>query len=80
MHATVVRAQHPTSAHAGDTALVLPGGEIQGFVGGNCVEASVREYGLQVLASGEPLLLRVLPGRTVPPAPRRAPSRCPTRA
>ena len=62
VHATVVRAQHPTSAHAGDTALVLPTGEIQGFVGGNCVEASVREYSLQVLASQEPLLLRVLPG------------------
>ncbi|MHA7221968.1 XdhC family protein [Arthrobacter sp. RHLT1-20] len=62
VHATVVRAQRPTSAHAGDTALVLPTGEIQGFVGGNCVEASVREYSLQVLASGEPLLLRVIPG------------------
>ena len=62
VHATVVRAQHPTSAHAGDTALVLPTGEIHGFVGGNCVEASVREFSLQVLASQEPLLLRVLPG------------------
>nr|WP_274707792.1 XdhC family protein [Arthrobacter sp. H16F315] len=62
VHATVVRAQHPTSAHAGDTALILPGGEIQGFVGGSCVESSVREYSLQVLASQEPLLLRVIPG------------------
>ena len=62
VHATVVRAQHPTSAHAGDTALVLPNGEIQGFVGGNCVESSVREYSLQVLASQEPVLLRVVPG------------------
>ena len=62
VHATVVRAQHPTSAHAGDTALVLPSGDIQGFVGGNCVESSVREYSLQVLASQEPLLLRVVPG------------------
>ena len=62
VHATVVRAQHPTSAHAGDTALVMPGGDIQGFVGGNCVESSVREYSLQVLASQEPLLLRVVPG------------------
>ncbi|WP_160666067.1 XdhC family protein [Pseudarthrobacter sp. ATCC 49987] len=62
VHATVVRAQHPTSAHAGDTALILPGGEIQGFVGGNCVEFAVREYSMQVLASQEPLLLRVVPG------------------
>ena len=62
VHATVVRAQRPTSAHAGDTALVLASGEIQGFVGGNCVESSVREYSQQVLASQEPLLLRVVPG------------------
>lgn len=62
VHAMVVRAQHPTSAHAGDTALVLPDGEIQGFVGGNCVESSVREYSKQVLDSQEPLLLRVVPG------------------
>ena len=45
VRATVVRAQHPTSAHAGDTALVNANGDIDGFVGGNCVEASVREYG-----------------------------------
>ncbi|WP_104062475.1 XdhC family protein [Arthrobacter sp. 4R501] len=62
VHATVVRAQRPTIAHAGDTALVLSTGEIQGFVGGNCVEASVLEYSLQALATQEPLLLRVVPG------------------
>ncbi|MET1153810.1 XdhC family protein [Arthrobacter sp.] len=65
VRATVVRAQHPTSARAGDTALVLAGGAIEGFVGGNCVEASVRDYGLRTLASGEPLLLRVMPGEPV---------------
>ncbi|WP_427131932.1 XdhC family protein [Pseudarthrobacter sp. S9] len=62
VHATVVRAQRPTSAHAGDTALVLSTGEIQGFVGGSCVEESVREYSLKALVSQEPLLLRVVPG------------------
>lgn len=62
MRATVVRAEHPTSAHAGDTALVYATGEIDGFVGGNCVEASVRDYGLRTLATGEPLLLRVVAG------------------
>lgn len=62
VRATVVRAQHPTSAHAGDTALVLANGEIDGFLGGTCVEASVREYGLQTLSRHEPLLLRVVPG------------------
>ena len=62
MRATVVRAQHPTSAHAGDTAVVRGNGEIDGFVGGNCVEASVREYSLRALSTGEPILLRVVPG------------------
>lgn len=63
VRATVVRAQRPTSARAGDTALVLANGEIDGFVGGTCVEASVRDYGVKSLASGEPLLLRVVPGQ-----------------
>ncbi|MDQ6753362.1 MAG: XdhC family protein [Actinomycetota bacterium] len=62
VRATVVRAQRPTSAHAGDTALVRSDGGIEGFVGGTCVEASVREYSLKTLASQEPLLLRVVPG------------------
>lgn len=62
VRATVVRAMRPTSAHAGNTALVLPNGDIDGFLGGTCVEASVREYGLQSLATKEPLLLRVVPG------------------
>ncbi|MDJ0337390.1 XdhC family protein [Cryobacterium sp. PH31-O1] len=62
VHATVVRAQRPTSAHAGDTALVRANGEIDGFVGGTCVEASVRLYSLQVLESRQPLLLKVVAG------------------
>ena len=61
VQATVVRAQRPTSAHAGDTALVRADGVIDGFVGGTCAEASVREYGLKVLTSNEPLLLRIVP-------------------
>ena len=36
VQATVVRAQKPTSAHAGDTALVRADGRIDGFVGGTC--------------------------------------------
>jgi xanthine dehydrogenase accessory factor len=64
VQATVVRAQRPTSAHAGDTALVRADGVIDGFVGGTCAEASVREYGLRVLSAGEPLLLRIVPDTT----------------
>src|SRR4051794_26816561 len=62
VQATVVRARRPTSAHAGDTALVRADGAIDGFVGGTCAEASVREYGLRVLSAGAPLLLRIVPG------------------
>jgi xanthine dehydrogenase accessory factor len=62
VQATVVRAQKPTSAHAGDTALVRADGTIDGFVGGTCAESSVREYGLMTLSTNEPLLLRIVPG------------------
>ena len=59
--ATVVRAQRPTSAQAGDVALVLGDGTIEGFVGGMCAQNSVRVYSLKALESGEGLLLRILP-------------------
>ena len=66
VQATVVRAQKPTSAHAGDTALVRSDGSIDGFVGGTCAEASVREYGLMTLSTNQPLLLRIVPGEAPP--------------
>jgi xanthine dehydrogenase accessory factor len=59
--ATVVRAQSPTSVEPGSMALVLGDGTIEGFVGGTCAEQSVRAYSLAALASGEPVLLRILP-------------------
>jgi xanthine dehydrogenase accessory factor len=59
--ATVVRAQRPTSATAGNTALVLADGTIEGFVGGECAEHSVRAYALKAIDSGQPILLRILP-------------------
>ena len=46
---------------AGDVALVLPDGTIEGFVGGVCTEHSVRAYALQSLQRGESMLLRILP-------------------
>jgi xanthine dehydrogenase accessory factor len=66
--ATVVRAQRPTSVHAGDTALVLADGTIEGFVGGVCAEQSVRLHALRALETGEALLLRILPGDGEAPA------------
>jgi xanthine dehydrogenase accessory factor len=59
--ATVVRTQRPTSVEAGDVALVLSDGTIEGFVGGVCTEHSVRAYALQTLQTGEAVLLRILP-------------------
>lgn len=62
VRATVVRTQRPTSARAGDVAVVDALGTMTGFVGGTCVEASVREFSLHVLETGDPLLLQVRPG------------------
>jgi xanthine dehydrogenase accessory factor len=61
VHATVVRAQEPTSARAGDAAVILEDGSIEGFVGGQCAESSVRMAALETLRDGRTLLLRVLP-------------------
>jgi xanthine dehydrogenase accessory factor len=60
--ATVVRARRPTSVRPGDGAIVLRDGTIQGFVGGICAESSVRLHALRSLETGEPLLLRLVPG------------------
>jgi xanthine dehydrogenase accessory factor len=59
--ATVVRAQRPTSVEAGDVALILADGSIEGFVGGSCAEHSVRAHSLKAIESGAPVLLRILP-------------------
>ncbi len=64
VHATVVRAQEPTSARAGDDAVILADGSIEGFVGGVCAETSVRVAALDALKDGTSLLLRVLPEDT----------------
>jgi xanthine dehydrogenase accessory factor len=63
--ATVVRAQRPTSAQAGNVALVLGDGTIEGFVGGVCAEQNVRVYALKAIETGEPLLLRIVPDAPV---------------
>jgi xanthine dehydrogenase accessory factor len=59
--ATVVRAERPTSAKAGDRALVLADGTLEGFVGGTCAESTVRMQGLRLLGTGESTLLRITP-------------------
>ncbi|WP_250401592.1 XdhC family protein [Streptomyces cellostaticus] len=59
--ATVVHVERPTSARPGDSALVLPDGTVEGFVGGSCAETTVQSQGLRVLRTGESLLLRITP-------------------
>jgi xanthine dehydrogenase accessory factor len=61
VQATVVRAQAPSSTRAGDRAIVLADGSIEGFVGGQCAAGSVRTAALGALETGEGVLLRVLP-------------------
>jgi xanthine dehydrogenase accessory factor len=60
--ATVVRARRPTSVTPGNVAVVLSDGTIEGFVGGVCAESSVRLQSLRAMETGEPLLLRLVPG------------------
>jgi xanthine dehydrogenase accessory factor len=71
VHATVVRAQQPTSAHAGDEAILLSDGTIEGFVGGQCAQNSVLKAALGALQTNQSVLLRVLPDGDVafPEAP-----------
>ncbi len=71
VHATVVRAQQPTSARPGDEAILLADGTIEGFLGGQCAQNSVRKAALGALQAGQSVLLRVLPDGDVhfPDAP-----------
>lgn len=71
VHATVVRAQAPTSSHAGDEAILLSDGTIEGFVGGHCAQNSIRKAAMGALQTNESVLLRVLPDGDVhfPDAP-----------
>ncbi|HEX4816097.1 MAG TPA: XdhC family protein [Nonomuraea sp.] len=64
--ATVVRAQRPTSAKAGDRALVLSDGTVEGFVGGVCAADTVRDQGLKLLRTGRATLLRITPEEDAP--------------
>jgi xanthine dehydrogenase accessory factor len=66
--AIVVRAQRPSSVAAGDSAVIRSDGTIEGFVGGACAETSVRLHALRVLETGEPLVLRIVPGDEAGPS------------
>jgi xanthine dehydrogenase accessory factor len=61
VHARVVLAERPTSAKPGDEALITADGTIEGFVGGQCAESTVRSQSLTLLTSGDSMLLRIAP-------------------
>jgi xanthine dehydrogenase accessory factor len=71
VHAVVVRARIPTSVRAGDDAIVLSDGSIEGFVGGQWAESSVRTAALGAPRDRRSVLLRVLPegGEPFPDSP-----------
>jgi xanthine dehydrogenase accessory factor len=66
VRATVVRAERPTSARPGDGAIVLADGTLEGFVGGQCAESSVRVAAVAAIGDGKAVLLRVVPTGTDP--------------
>jgi xanthine dehydrogenase accessory factor len=59
--ATVVAAAPPASATPGARALVLPDGEIEGWVGGHCAKPTVARVAREALEDGAPRLLQLTP-------------------
>jgi xanthine dehydrogenase accessory factor len=59
--ATVVAARQPASATPGARAIVLPDGQIEGWVGGHCAQPTVVRQALEALAHATPRLLVLSP-------------------
>jgi xanthine dehydrogenase accessory factor len=66
--ATVVRAERPTSAKPGATAIVTADGQLTGWVGGSCAAPTVIREALRALQDGQPVLLRMGPPDPANPA------------
>src|SRR3954454_2058648 len=62
VEALVVRCGRPAGARPGDRALIRADGTIEGFVGGSCADETVRLHALHALETGEPVLVRIVPG------------------
>lgn len=61
--ATVVRTEDLTSAKPGAKALVGDQGNIEGWVGGGCVQPAVRQAARQAIDDGRARLIRIRPGK-----------------
>ena len=59
--ATVVRCQAPSSGKPGDKAIILPSGEIVGWIGGGCAQPVVVKEALKSLTDRRPRLVRISP-------------------
>jgi xanthine dehydrogenase accessory factor len=66
--ATVVRAERPTSAKAGDKAIIAPDGTLTGWIGGSCAHDIVVRNALEALREGTPRFLSL---SSTTPGPRR---------
>lgn len=58
--ATVVRREPPSSARAGDSAVVTPDGEFHGWLGGSCTRPTVIREALAALADEKPRLIGIV--------------------
>jgi xanthine dehydrogenase accessory factor len=63
---TVVRTEPSTSARTGNRAIVFPDGNMEGWVGGGCIQPTARREGLAALEEGEPRLVRITPDTAAP--------------
>jgi xanthine dehydrogenase accessory factor len=61
---TVVRALAPTSAKAGDKAIVCDDGTIYGWIGGGCAQPAVIRAVRQALSDGKPRNVRITPEKS----------------
>tara|TARA_B110000977_G_scaffold1540_1_gene2188 strand:- start:8051 stop:9127 length:1077 start_codon:yes stop_codon:yes gene_type:complete len=58
---SVLRAQVPTSAKAGDKAVVTADGKIHGWIGGGCAQPAVIKTVRLALQDGQPRTIRITP-------------------
>jgi xanthine dehydrogenase accessory factor len=60
--ATVVAARQPTSGSPGARAIIMPDGQMEGWVGGHCARPTVMRQGLEALAERTARLVVLSPG------------------
>src|SRR2546422_837024 len=59
--ATVVRVEPPTSAQAGDKAVITADGKLWGWVGGSCSEGLVRREAMIAMGDAQARLVKIAP-------------------